>query len=77
MSNQRKLVTLSRLHEALDYDANTGIFTWRVRRGGIPLGKVAGTTNHTGHVQIMLDGLFYGAHRLAWFYVHGEWTKEQ
>lgn len=67
-------LTLERLKELLSYDTNTGIFTWisftkNYRR---PVGTVAGYTNNLGYVQIGIDCVSYGAHRLAWMYVHGE-----
>ena len=43
----------------------------------IKVGQVAGSTNTNGHRQIRLDGIFWVAHRLAWFYVHGEWPENE
>ncbi|HED1260374.1 HNH endonuclease [Enterobacter hormaechei] len=36
-----------------------------------PVGTVAGYINSLGYVQIGIDCVAYGAHRLAWMYVHG------
>ena len=72
------MLTVDRLRELLDYDAASGVLTWKVRRKGhrgIKPGRVAGTP-HTGrYVSIRIDGKAYLAHRLVWLYVTGEWPK--
>jgi hypothetical protein len=71
-------LTQARLHELLAYDMNTGVFTWKVRRGGkATVGAVAGRLDTHGHRQITIDGVLYLAHRLAWLYVHGVWPTVQ
>lgn len=72
------LLTAERLRELLSYDPVTGIFTWRVDRGGnAKRGSVAGSPNSDGYIQIKIDGVLHKAHRLAWLYVHGTWPDEQ
>ena len=67
-------LTLSRLKEVLKYNRRTGIFTNRITRGPRAVkGAVAGYTDSEGYIVIGLDGKAYGAHRLAWFYIHGKW----
>lgn len=73
------LVTHARVLELLNYDSDTGRFTWRVdRRGGKRAGDRAGSIDRqTGYLQIRIDKRLYYGHRLAWFYVTGNWpTKE-
>lgn len=68
------MLQLERLREALAYDPITGIFTWKVQTGRrIKVGDVAGHTTPRGYIIISIDGQRFMAHRLAWFYEHGEW----
>ncbi len=76
MIKKKTPLTHARLLEALTYRRGTGVFVWRsTRRGQRPaIGDVAGSVNpNNGYVVIGIDGFAYSAHRLAWFYVYGEW----
>ena len=70
------MLTRDQLKELIHYDPNTGIFTWKVSTTNrIRAGEVAGATDSRGHRQIGVLGTYYAAHRLAWFYVHGQWPS--
>lgn len=67
-------LTVERLKELLEYNLDTGVFTWKVPRGrGMGAGSIAGSSNKYNYRQIGVDGKLYLAHRLAWLYVHGKW----
>ena len=65
----------NKLKEFLDYSPETGIFTWAISNGSANAGNVAGWTEIDNYVRISINDRTYLAHRLAWFYVHGEWPE--
>ena len=73
----RSNLTVERLRELLNYEQETGIFTWRVCTSNrAPVGSVAGCLSKTsGYTYIGVLGKLYRAHRLAWFYMTASWPK--
>lgn len=65
----------SYIKELLYYDEATGDFYWQVARRGASKKRKAGTKTKVGYVQIMIDGKYYLAHRLAWLYMNGKFPK--
>lgn len=72
MKSKVERLSQERLKELFRYDKETGIFTWRIARGGkAQAGMIAGSRKATGYVHIKIDGNLYQAHRLAYLYVYG------
>lgn len=69
-------LTQEYLKEILDYNLDTGIFTWKVSRNADKKGKIAGTT-YKGYIRIMIDGKSYRAHRLVFLYINGSSPEYQ
>jgi len=68
----------ARLLELVSYDPDTGVFTNRISRAKRALaGAVCGAPNKLGYIDIRIEGLRVLAHRLAWFYVYGEWPRHE
>ncbi len=75
-------VTHKRLLELVQYAPETGQFVRRInpRKDGQSrwkAGTVSGSKNADGYVCTQIDGRKYLAHRLAWFYIYGEWPLHQ
>jgi len=69
--------TIEHLRETLHYDHATGVFTWlrhHYRRDLI--GRAAGARQSMGYWAITVHNRKQLAHRLAWYYVTGEWPRQ-
>lgn len=79
----RASITPQDVREALDYDAATGVFTWKWRDGhptqwnrhwpGREAGRVFRPGRYRHYRSIRLNGITFYAHRLAWAHHYGEW----
>lgn len=67
----------ARLKQVLEYDPESGIFRWRVSRGRVKPGLVAGCKDPDGYVVIRIYGEQYFAHRLAWLYIEGYFPENE
>jgi len=67
------------LKEVLEYNEETGNFTWKVSNNNrIKIGDEAGyTSKRRGYTQIKINRKLYSAHRLAWLYVYGEFPSKE
>lgn len=65
-------LTQERLKEVLDYNPESGVFTWRVKIARwIKVGDEAGTVDRQGYRIIMIDRKLYRRARLAYLYMEG------
>lgn len=64
-------LSLERLKELLDYNQHTGLFIRKIRVANFMAGSTAGSFYR--YCNISIDGEYYGAHRLAFFYMTGRW----
>lgn len=58
------------LLELVEYDPLTGLFKRRAN------GKITNGIGKKGYVEIRIKGILYYGHRLAWFYMKGEWPMD-
>jgi HNH endonuclease len=71
------ILTAERLREVLDYNPETGVFTWKMSHGnGVKAGNVAGRNAGRGYRQISVDKKLYGEHRLAFLFMTGEFPPQ-
>lgn len=86
MRHNPENIPFDRIKETLDYCPETGVFTWKERPGvgwwnAKWPGKVAGRINTgktaPGYRRITVNLQQYSAHRLAWWFVTGEWPYKQ
>lgn len=73
----KKTLTHDRLTELFTYNDYGYFFRKITTSPRAKAGEIAGSFDKYGYITIGIDGKYYKAHRLAWFYVHGLWPKEQ
>jgi len=72
------IITQNSLKEILSYDPETGIFTNKNTRGRAKENAIAGCINKkTRYVVLRINYSLYQAHRVAWFYMTGNWPIKQ
>jgi len=64
------MISQKRLKALLDYNPDTGVFVWVSTRRGTDR-KVAGYKDTDSYWCITVEGIKYGAHRLAYLYMEG------
>lgn len=72
-------ITQPELKEILEYNEETGEFTWLVAKGNrVRVGQIAGSLNKGhGYIEIGIDNKLHYAHRLVWLYHFGNLPDEQ
>lgn len=66
-----------RIEDQLSYNPITGFFHWIVAKPKIHIGMRAGCVYSRGYRRIKIDGKSYKEHRLAFYFMTGEWPKDQ
>src|SRR6516162_5104994 len=75
---KRVPLTQERLKELLHYSPGNGEFFRKItKQGPAKPGDRAGWINSHGYLQINVDGNRYQAHRLAWFWTHGNFSLKE
>ena len=70
------MITQDYLKSIINYNPETGVFTWKKRMSqNVKAGDVAGT-NCDGYVKIRINSKGYRAHRLAFLYMTGEMPEQ-
>lgn len=72
-------VPIEKLREFLNYNARTGVITWRKKPARrILVGSVAGTPKGPDDYLIFqFDGTLYRAHRVVWAHYYGAWPSRE
>ena len=72
-------LTATRVREVLDYNAETGVLTWKVNRQGFAKpGREAGYVSpqrNTSYRLVKIDGVLYLAHRVCFLHFYGAWPS--
>lgn len=66
-------LTFETARELFSYDPATGVLRWRVHRGRVTIGSVAGTLDDKGYIRVTIGGCRYRAHCVIWLIMTGEW----
>ena len=66
------MITQSELKELVNYDKDSGIFTWKKKTSNrVKVGSVVGNLHNCGYIEMRVGGTRCLAHRLAFLYEHG------
>jgi hypothetical protein len=78
MDELKSNLTVEYVNSLLDYNKETGVFTWNKIAGNRldRVGKIAGTKHPLGYRQILIGKKLYQEHLLAWFVTYGEFPNE-
>ncbi len=69
-------ITLEQAKHLMNYDPETGIFTWRIAHGNVKENAIAGTIQG-GYRKVTICNEQVKIHRLAWFMIYGVWPSGQ
>lgn len=63
---------IARLRELFIYEPDTGYVRRRIDRPNSTAGTIVGTKFSTGHLNVSVDGIILGVHRIAWALFHNK-----
>ncbi len=67
-----KLPPYDLVRELFDYDPQTGVLSWRVKRAQVSPGDAAGARRGVdGYLQVSIDRKLYRVHRIVWLWMTG------
>ena len=69
------MLTIEQLKEVLEYNHDTGLFTWIKSTQQTKAGSVAGNKTNQGYIRISVKRKRYLAHRLAYLYMTGHFPE--
>lgn len=67
---------IDKLKQELNYDPETGLFTWARIGIGRPRSKKAGSRKPDGYIVIRVMGYQISGHRLAWAFTYGSFPEK-
>jgi len=78
----KERITAERLRELMTYDPETGIFIWKTSGGRGPTSHRSGEVinqapTSDGYLRIVISGVAYGLHRLAFLYMRGRYPAHE
>ena len=72
------MISQGELKEVLEYNPDTGLFTWIKSNGlRVKVGSVAGTRDGNGYRRVTINRQRYMEHRLAYLYMTGNFPKNE
>lgn len=67
---------IDKIKSVIEYNQETGVFTWKVKRGCMSAGSVAGSLQSNGYLRLQVLGDEFLAHRLAFLMMTGSIPDE-
>ena len=69
------MITYEEANRLLEYNAETGVLTWKVHQGRAFIGKPAGHSRSDGYLRLKTGGKMYLLHRLVWLLYTGSFPE--
>lgn len=77
METHGQYISKEEIDTRFNIDLNTGVITRKYRSGKMRKGSTVGGLDKDGYLSTTINNKRYRIHRLLWFYVHGEYPKNQ